>query len=68
MVLLFAALTLFAQGIDAPRISQQDFKKLGPIFGEFLSKARPAATALICGLVDPAMKIEIEVTARAKIQ
>jgi enamine deaminase RidA (YjgF/YER057c/UK114 family) len=47
-------------------VNQQDFKKLGPIFGEFLSNARPAATALICGLVDPAMKIEIEVTAKRK--
>jgi enamine deaminase RidA (YjgF/YER057c/UK114 family) len=41
-----------------------DFKKLAPVFGEFLGKARPAATAIICGLVEEAMKIEIEVTAR----
>jgi enamine deaminase RidA (YjgF/YER057c/UK114 family) len=41
-----------------------DFKKLAPIFGEFLGKARPAATAIVCGLVEDAMKIEIEVTAR----
>jgi enamine deaminase RidA (YjgF/YER057c/UK114 family) len=33
---------------------------LGEVFGAI----RPAATALICGLVDPRMKIEIEVTAR----
>ena len=46
--------------------SQDDFKKAAPIFGEFLGKARPAATALICGLVEPAMKIEIEVTARRR--
>jgi enamine deaminase RidA (YjgF/YER057c/UK114 family) len=47
-------------------VNQQDFNKVAPIFCEFLSKARPAATALICGLVEPAMKIEIEVTARRK--
>jgi enamine deaminase RidA (YjgF/YER057c/UK114 family) len=47
-------------------VNQQDFNKVAPIFSEFLSKARPAATALICGLVEPAMKIEIEVTARRK--
>ena len=43
---------------------QAYFQQVAPIFGEFLGEARPAATALICGLVDPAMKIEIEVTAR----
>lgn len=47
-------------------VNQQDFNKVAPIFSEFLNKARPAATALICGLVEPAMKIEIEVTARRK--
>jgi enamine deaminase RidA (YjgF/YER057c/UK114 family) len=45
-------------------VNQSDFNKVAPIFGEFLGKARPAATALICGLVEPAMKVEIEVTAR----
>jgi enamine deaminase RidA (YjgF/YER057c/UK114 family) len=34
-----------------------------PILGEILGEIRPAATALICGLVDARMKIEIEVTA-----
>jgi len=43
---------------------QEYFQQVAPIFGEYFAKARPAATALICGLVDPAMKIEIEVTAR----
>jgi 2-iminobutanoate/2-iminopropanoate deaminase len=47
-------------------VNQADFKKAAPIFGEYLGNARPAATALICGLVEPAMKIEIEVTARRK--
>jgi enamine deaminase RidA (YjgF/YER057c/UK114 family) len=40
------------------------FQALAPIFGEYFQRARPAATAIVCGLVDPRMKIEIEVTAR----
>jgi len=40
------------------------FEPLAPVFGEYLGRARPAATAIVCGLVDPRMKIEIEVTAR----
>jgi enamine deaminase RidA (YjgF/YER057c/UK114 family) len=39
------------------------FELLAPIFGQYFAKARPAATALVCGLVDPRMKLEIEVTA-----
>ena len=35
-----------------------------PVFGESLSEVRPAATCIVCGLVDPRMKIEIEVDAR----
>jgi enamine deaminase RidA (YjgF/YER057c/UK114 family) len=45
---------------------QSDFKKVAPIFGEFLGEARPAATAIICALVEPKMRIEIEVTARRR--
>jgi enamine deaminase RidA (YjgF/YER057c/UK114 family) len=41
-----------------------DFQKLAPIFGEHLRDIRPAATAIICQLIEPAMKIEIQVTAR----
>ncbi|MFC3678216.1 RidA family protein [Ferrovibrio xuzhouensis] len=40
------------------------FEVIAPICGRYFAKARPAATALICKLIDPAMKIEIEVTAR----
>ncbi len=40
------------------------FEALAPVFGEYLGRARPAATAIVCGLVDARMKIEIEVTAR----
>ena len=43
---------------------RESFQKLAPIFGEHFARARPAATAVICGLVDERMRIEIEVTAR----
>jgi enamine deaminase RidA (YjgF/YER057c/UK114 family) len=45
---------------------QSYFEKVAPICGEYFKTARPAATALVCGLVTPAMKIEIEVTARRR--
>jgi len=40
-----------------------DWPRITPALGEAFGAIRPAATALICGLVDPRMKIEIEVTA-----
>jgi enamine deaminase RidA (YjgF/YER057c/UK114 family) len=43
-----------------------DWVKITPVLGEAFGAIRPAATALICGLVDPRMKIEIEVTARRR--
>ena len=42
------------------------FEHLAPIFGHYFADARPAATAIVCGLVDTRMKIEIEVTARIR--
>lgn len=42
------------------------FERLAPIFGEYFARARPAATAVVCGLIDARMKIEIEVTARLR--
>jgi enamine deaminase RidA (YjgF/YER057c/UK114 family) len=41
-----------------------DWPAIVLVLGEVFAAIRPAATALICGLVDPRMKIEIEVTAR----
>ena len=41
-----------------------DWPLVVPVLGEVFGAIRPAATALFCGLVDPRMKIEIEVTAR----
>ena len=40
-----------------------DWPAIVPVLGEVFGAIRPAATALICGLVDPRMKVEIEVTA-----
>jgi enamine deaminase RidA (YjgF/YER057c/UK114 family) len=34
-----------------------------PILGEVFGEIRPAATMIVCGLAEPEMKIEIEVTA-----
>lgn len=40
------------------------FTPLAPVFGHYFTHARPAATAIVCGLIDPRMALEIEVTAR----
>ena len=40
------------------------FEQIAPVFGQYFMIARPAATAMVVGLVDSRMKIEIEVTAR----
>jgi enamine deaminase RidA (YjgF/YER057c/UK114 family) len=45
-------------------VAAADFEAVAPIFGHYFARARPAATAMVVGLVDPRMKIEIEVTAR----
>jgi enamine deaminase RidA (YjgF/YER057c/UK114 family) len=44
----------------------EQFAHLAPIFGQHFADARPAATAVVVGFVDPAMKIEIEVVARRR--
>jgi len=43
-----------------------DCQKVAPVLGEVFGDVRPAATAIVCDLIDPRMKIEIEVTARRK--
>jgi enamine deaminase RidA (YjgF/YER057c/UK114 family) len=43
-----------------------DWEACAAVLGETLGDIRPAATALICGLIDPRMKIEIEVVARRR--
>lgn len=37
-----------------------------PIVGEVFAEIRPAATMIVCGLIKPEMKIEIEVTAKKR--
>ncbi len=41
-----------------------DFEACWPFLGEAFAKAKPAAMMITAGLIDPKMKIEIEVTAR----
>lgn len=41
-----------------------DFQPCWPLLREYFAKALPAATMTVVGLSTPAMKIEIEVTAR----
>lgn len=42
--------------------------EVGPVLGEAFGEIRPAATALVVGLVKPEMKVEIEVTALRRRQ
>jgi len=39
------------------------FEQLAPVLGKHFKGIRPANTTIVCGLVDPRMKVEIEVTA-----
>ena len=41
-----------------------DFEILAPVFKRHFGATPPAATAVIAGLIDPRIKIEIEATAR----
>jgi reactive intermediate/imine deaminase len=43
-----------------------DFERVAPVFGEHFARARPANTTVVTQLIDPRMKIEIEVTARLR--
>ncbi|MCW8836640.1 MAG: RidA family protein [Rhodospirillales bacterium] len=44
--------------------SAADWDAAWPVFGESFGKIKPAATAIIALMIDPKMKVEIEVTAR----
>jgi enamine deaminase RidA (YjgF/YER057c/UK114 family) len=44
--------------------NRDDFEPCWPILRRHFGRVRPAATMLMCGLSDPRMKIEIEVSAR----
>ncbi|HZY19667.1 MAG TPA: RidA family protein [Ramlibacter sp.] len=43
-----------------------DFEPCWPVLRRYLGEARPAAMVITAGLLDPRMKIEIEVTARKR--
>jgi enamine deaminase RidA (YjgF/YER057c/UK114 family) len=43
---------------------REDFEPCWPVLKEYFGDVRPAATMIEAGLLDPRMKIEIEVTAR----
>jgi enamine deaminase RidA (YjgF/YER057c/UK114 family) len=44
--------------------SVEDFEPCWPVLRRAFGEVRPAATMMACGLSDPRMRIEIEVTAR----
>jgi enamine deaminase RidA (YjgF/YER057c/UK114 family) len=44
-----------------------DFERCWPVFKKSFGAAPPAATMLVAGLYDPAMKLEVEVTARQPV-
>lgn len=44
--------------------SAEHVEAITPVLGEYFGDIRPAATMVIAGLIDPLMKVEIEVTAR----
>lgn len=41
-----------------------DFDRVAPILGRHFADIRPANTTVVASLIDPRMKVEIEVTAR----
>lgn len=45
---------------------RRDFEPCWPVLRRWFGDARPAATMMQAGLLDPRMKIEIEVTARKR--
>jgi enamine deaminase RidA (YjgF/YER057c/UK114 family) len=44
----------------------EDFEPCWQVFRKYLGDTRPAATAIIAALIDPRMKIEIQVTAKKR--
>ncbi len=56
---------------DAVRVTYifpnaSDFESCWPVFRKYLGDIRPASTAFIADLIDPRMKIEIEVTGKKR--
>jgi enamine deaminase RidA (YjgF/YER057c/UK114 family) len=42
----------------------EEFRQCAPVLKRYFGESRPAATMISAGLIDPRMRIEIEVTAR----
>lgn len=42
---------------------REDFPKCWPVLREYFGEVKPAATMLVAGMLDPRMRIEVEVTA-----
>ncbi len=67
-----AALTQAGLGLgDIVRITYivpeaREFEQCWPVLRRYLGEARPAATMISAGLLDPRMRIEIEATAKAR--
>jgi enamine deaminase RidA (YjgF/YER057c/UK114 family) len=49
-----------------PLPDRADFEPCWPVLRRYFGEVRPAATMLMCGLLDPRIKIEIEVDARRR--
>ena len=45
-------------------VDRADWPAIGAVIAGWMADTRPAGTMVFCGLIDPRMKIEIEVTAR----
>jgi enamine deaminase RidA (YjgF/YER057c/UK114 family) len=43
-----------------------DFEPCWPVLRKYMGEVKPACTAIVTGLVDPRMKIEIEVTGKKR--
>lgn len=44
----------------------EDFEPCWPIFRKYFGEIRPASTAIVAQLIDPRMKIEIQVTGKKR--
>ncbi|MBX7145696.1 MAG: RidA family protein [Alphaproteobacteria bacterium] len=47
-------------------VESADWLIIRPILHQYFNVIRPATTAIICGLVDPRVKIEVEIIAKQK--
>ena len=56
----------FERDIGFSRDEAADFERCWPVLREHFGEIRPAATMIVAALVDPRIRIEIEVTARRR--